>query len=162
MVLVAVTRLGIDRDTNTPVVVLSEASGERSLAIWIGASEANAIALGLRRLRTERPLTHDLLGTMLEVLGGVVTGIAVTGLVENHYVAEIRLVDSVGAKHLVDARPSDAIAVAVAADVPIACAESLLSRDGTVAGREPEPLTDEALRQHLSRLGPEDFGRFVQ
>ena len=161
MVRVTVARLAIDRSTNTPVVFLREAVGTRGVGIWIGAPEANAIALVLQDQEPPRPMTHDLLRTVVEAAGCRVTRVTVTGVVDGTYLAEVELAHADGRTDHLDARPSDAIALALRTGADILAAESILSAEGAAPGEAPEPLSAEALRQHLKRLGPEDFGRFV-
>jgi hypothetical protein len=161
VVRVTVARLAIDRSTNTPVVFLREAVGTRGVGIWIGAPEANAIALVLQDQEPPRPMTHDLLRTVVEAAGCRVTRVTVTGVVDGTYLAEVELAHADGRTDHLDARPSDAIALALRTGADILAVESILSAEGATPGEAPEPLSAEALRQHLKRLGPEDFGRFV-
>jgi bifunctional DNase/RNase len=170
---VQVQRLGIDAATRTPVVVLREVEGERSLPIWIGPAEANAIAIRLTGMTTPRPLTHDLLVTMLERLGGAVVLVDIQGLEQGTYMAEITVEtqpDRVG----FDARPSDAIVLALSHDAPVRVREDLLGRaeitlmdspldqaaPGTQGTSVVEPISGQELADYLKTLRPEDFGRF--
>ena len=161
MVRMKVAHLGLDRNSNTPVVVLKEEAGERTLPIWIGAPEANAIALELQGVKPERPLSHDLMKLLVTGLGGELRRVVISGLRENTYVAEL-LIYRGGEVFEVDARPSDSIALALRMHAPIYSNEDLLDRSG--AGAEPpapESGTDpEALKRFLSKLDPEDLGRF--
>ncbi len=161
MVRMKVAHLGLDRNNNTPVVVLKEAAGERTLPIWIGASEANAIALELQGIKPERPLSHDLMKLLVTGLGGELRRVVISGLRANTYVAEL-LIYRGGEIFEVDARPSDSIALALRMHAPIYSNEDLLER--SAAGGEPpvpEPESDrDALKKYLSRLDPEDLGKF--
>ncbi|HEU5219323.1 MAG TPA: bifunctional nuclease family protein [Gemmatimonadales bacterium] len=161
MVRMTVSHLGLDRNSNTPVVVLKEEDGDRTLPIWIGAPEANAIALELQGIKPERPLSHDLMKLLVTGLGGELRRVVVAGLRENTYVAELLIYRGADVFE-VDARPSDSIALALRMRAPIYCNEDLLERNG--AGGEPpspEPGSDpEALKRFLSKLDPEDLGRF--
>jgi bifunctional DNase/RNase len=161
MVRMKVAHLGLDRNSNTPVVVLKEDDGERTLPIWIGAPEANAIALELQGVKPERPLSHDLMKALLTGLGGELRRVVISGLRENTYVAEL-LIYRGGEVFEVDARPSDSIALALRMHAPIYSNDDLLDR--STSGAEPpapEPNSDpEALKKFLSKLDPEDLGRF--
>ena len=161
MVRMSVAHVGLDRATNTPVVILKEAGGDRTLQIWIGAPEANAIALELRGEKPERPMTHDLLAQILGGLGATLERATIVGLKANTYLAEL-LVRRVDRHFEVDARPSDSIALALRAAAPIYVAEELLNGGGPA---EEPPLPEggdpEALRRFLARLDPEDLGRFL-
>src|SRR5437867_2267738 len=105
MVRMRVLHLGLDRSTNTPVVVLREEEGERTLPIWIGAPEANAIALELQGVKPERPFTHDLMKQLNVGLGGELKRVLIAGLRENTYLAQL-LINRGGELFEVDARPS--------------------------------------------------------
>ena len=158
--LVTVARIGVDRATNTPVVMLREAIGDRVLSIWIGAPEANAIAIAVQGVRPSRPITHDLLRHVLEGLGGELVRVAVTTVQDSTYFAELLIRRGGNELAAVDARPSDAVAIALRAGCPILVAESLLR---PAEQEEPEPgdsLDSSTLRTYLERLDPQDFGRF--
>lgn len=161
LVLVTVMRLAVDRTTNTPVVFLREAVGDRGCAIWIGAAEANAIALALAGEAPPRPLTQELLASLLAALDATITEAAILGVRDGTYVAELMVTRSDGTVRTLDARPSDVIALALRAGAPLLAAASLLRLEGTAGADAPDPLDAEALRAHLRQLDPEDFGRFV-
>jgi bifunctional DNase/RNase len=155
-----VAHLGLDRSTNTPVVILREEGGERTLPIWIGAPEANAIAMELRGEKPARPMTHDLLKQVLLGLGGELRRVAITELRENTYVAEL-LVFRGGQIFEVDARPSDSIALALRTEAPIFVNEDLLDRNGQGGPpSEPSEGDPQALKRFLAKLDPQDLGRF--
>ncbi len=161
MIRMRVAHLGLDRSTNTPVVVLQEEEGERTLPIWIGAPEANAIALELQGVKPERPLTHDLMKLLVAGLGGELRRVVISGLRENTYLAEL-LIYRGGEVFEVDARPSDSIALALRMHAPIFSNDDLLDR--TTKGDESpptEPANDpDALKRFLEKLDPQDLGRF--
>ncbi len=155
-------RLAIDPATSTPVVFLKEAVGDRAVAIWIGPAEAASIAMVLQQETPSRPMTHDLLVSLLNRLGGRLGQVAITSVQDGAYHAEIHLIGPDEVHYLIDARPSDAIAVALRVGAPIVCSAALLHLpSGSTEPAAPDPLSADALREHLKRLGPEDFGRFV-
>lgn len=156
-----VAHLGLDRSTNTPVVVLREEDGERTLPIWIGAPEANAIALELQGVKPERPLTHDLMKQLVAGLGGELRRVLIAGLRENTYLAQL-LIYRGGAVFEVDARPSDSIALALRMHAPIFSNEDLLDKSAKAGeATPPEPSGDpDALKRFLEKLDPQDLGRF--
>jgi bifunctional DNase/RNase len=160
MVRVRVAHLGLDRTTNTPVVILQEEDGERTLPIWIGASEANAIALELQGVRPERPLTHDLMKLLVSGLGGELRRVVIASLRENTYLAQLLIYRGTDVFE-VDARPSDSIALALRMNSPIFLNEELLQRDPSGEATPPQPATDpDALKRFLEKLDPQDLGRF--
>jgi hypothetical protein len=160
MVRMRVAHLGLDRSTNTPVVILQEEGGERTLPIWIGAPEANAIALEMQGAKPERPLTHDLMKHLVTGLGGELRRVVISGLRENTYLAEL-LIYRGGDVFEVDARPSDSIALALRMHAPIYSNEELLQNGEDGGGTAPEaPADPDALKKFLEKLDPQDLGRF--
>lgn len=158
---VTVAHLGVDKNTNSPVVILREREGTRMLPIWIGPAEASAIAMELEGVKAARPMTHDLLKQVIVGLGGELRRVLISAVRENTYFAEltIRRDDHV---LQVDARPSDSIALALRLDAPIFASDGLLD-PGADESEEPptEPSIDvEKLRQYLEKLDPQDFGKF--
>lgn len=156
-----VARLAVDRTTNTPVVFIQEAVGSRGVGIWIGGTEAAAIALALQGEQPPRPLTVDLLVAVLAATGAPVTRVAITGVRHGTYFARLELTLADGRGVSVDARPSDAIALALRSGARILASASVLSDGGAPQPAPPEPLSPEELREHLRALGPEDLGRFL-
>jgi bifunctional DNase/RNase len=161
MIEVTVAHLGLDRSTNTPVVILREKEGARVLPIWIGPAEASAIAMELQGMKAQRPLTHDLLKQVIIGLGGDLRRVVISAVKENTYFAEllIRRDDHV---FQVDARPSDSIALALRLSAPIFTSDQLLDQAG-VETEEPGPdpsLEADKLKQYLEKMDPQDFGRF--
>ena len=175
LVEVRVQSLGLDRSSNTPVVILEEVGGERVLPIWIGPSEASAIAMQLADMEFSRPLTHDLIVAVLNGLGGSLRKVIITRVEKNTYYAEL-IIHRNGEVISVDARPSDSIAVALRVDARIFAQDELLERasieiaEDETTTKEVEPKRKEApsermdaeeLKEYLRRLNPEDFGRFT-
>jgi uncharacterized protein len=154
------------------VVILKEKAAERYLPIWIGAAEADAIAVRLQEVSVARPLTHDLLRSAIETLGGQVTSVVVNDLANDTFFAHI-IVDVNGRQLEIDSRPSDAIALAVRSHVPIFAEESVLDRAGVLLDQEePAPSTDErapvsseevermsAFRDFIESLDLDDFDK---
>ena len=140
-ILVRVGSLGLDPVTETPVVILKEKAGERSLPIWIGVSEARSIATELEELEAPRPNTHDLAKRLLGSLEAPVERVVVTKLDEGIYYAVIELRN--GEKQIeIDARPSDAIAIALRVEAPVFVREGLFQADaeGISDAADPEEL----------------------
>jgi bifunctional DNase/RNase len=164
MIEVKVAHLGLDRATNTPVVILQELDGERVLPIWIGPAEASAIAMELAGVKFARPLTHDLVKQIVIGLGASLSRVLISAVKENTYYAELHLHRE---DHVIqiDARPSDSIAVALRLKAPIFTQEGLLELTAIDTIQPMAPDTDDAspesLRSYLEKLDPEDFGKFT-
>lgn len=109
----------MDPNTNSPIVVLKGVDSETILPIWVGAYEANAIALEIEKIVSQRPLTHDLLKNIILEIGYKVTRVIISDLQNNTFYALIEMVDEKGAKLTLDSRPSDAIALALRLDCTI-------------------------------------------
>ena len=120
-----ISGLMIDPVTHMPIVVLRDGDGRRVLPIWVGLFEANAIALQMEQVQTPRPMTHDLLKSVVEGLAARVERVVVCDLRDNTFYASIHLVTA-EARRLVDARPSDAIALALRAGAPIFVEETVI------------------------------------
>jgi uncharacterized protein len=145
----------IELPTNSPIVLLREASGERFLPIWIGQPEAAAIAIALQGVVTPRPMTHDLMKNILEDLSVAVAKIVVTELRDSTFYATIELHRN-SDRYEVSSRPSDAIALAVRLSVPIFANEEVLEEASIlIPGEEEEEV--EKFREFLDNVTPEDF-----
>jgi bifunctional DNase/RNase len=144
------------------VVILKEKDADRYLPIWIGPAEADAIAVRLQDVAVARPLTHDLLRSMLDALGGAVQYIVVNDLANDTFFARI-IMEVDGRTMEIDSRPSDAIALAVRVQVPIFAEETVLEKAGVrldqETGEEGEPRT-EVKEEELEKLSP--FRDFIE
>ena len=171
LILVHVEGVGLDPNQG-PVVVLKDPDGDRILPIWIGPNEANAIQMKLDGQEYVRPLTHDLIRTLLNALKAKVSRIEILELKDTTYFAEIVL-ETGGQELRIDARPSDSIAVALRCEAPIFADESLFRLPGLVGGEgEEAPEADEkseeeqaeervaALRVRVRGIDPSQFGSF--
>lgn len=164
MVEMHLSAVRVELPSNTPILLLREAEGaHRTLPIYIGPAEAQAIAFAQQGVETPRPMTHDLMKTLLEELGAEVECIVITELRDRTFYAEIRLVAG-GQRHVVSARPSDAVALAVRLDSTIYAEEELLDAEGILLPAEDEeeapPDADELVsefRQFIEGVRPEDF-----
>jgi hypothetical protein len=135
-VAVKVGSVALDERVGSPVVVLEEWEGDRSLPIWIGLAEAQSIAAEMEHVRPERPNTHDLATRLIDGLEGEVERVVVTELRSGTYFATIHL-RARGRVIEVDSRPSDAIAIALRTGAPLFARDELLSSDGAEAGEDP-------------------------
>jgi bifunctional DNase/RNase len=184
MIEVIVSRLGLDSSTNSYVVVLQERGGTRLLPIWIGQPEAESIVMHMHNVKRVRPLTHDLVRSLIVGMGAQLRRVQITRVEKSTYFAELQIQRGETLVHI-DARPSDSIAVALRLSAPIFAAESLLVEPAEVTDEEgeeeegngessepdfstPDPetaqddaeLSAEQLKAYLENLRPEDFGKF--
>ena len=149
--------LALDPVSNMPIIILRDDEDKRSLPIWVGIFEANAIALQLENITTPRPMTHDLLRNMISELDARVIRIVINDLRDSTFFAQIRL--TFGSKTLeVDARPSDAIALALRTEAPIFVAQSVLEQAQTITPETEE--SDEKTKKWFENLSPEDLGKY--
>jgi uncharacterized protein len=146
----------IELPTNTPIVLLREVGGERFLPIWIGATEAAAIALAMEGVEPQRPMTHDLLRDITVGLGARVERVVLTDLRDGIYFADLVLLRD-GTQTIVSSRPSDAIALAVRTTAPIFVNPSILDEAGVEIRDEDEEEEVARFRSFLSEVTPEDF-----
>jgi bifunctional DNase/RNase len=157
--LVEIRGLILDPVSNTPIVILKKPDENLFLPIWIGVFEANAIALQLEGVETPRPMTHDLLRATIAALGAKVEGIVVHSLVENTFHAKVEVRTAQGTLIEVDARPSDAIALALRCQAPIRVAEEVFREAHSLDFREGED-PEARLREWLDSLTPEQLGKY--
>jgi uncharacterized protein len=155
--MVELTLIGVrvELPANQPIVLLKEADGDRYLPIWIGAAEATAIALAMQGVQPPRPMTHDLFKNVLEELRVALDRIEITELREGTFYAVLHLTRN-GTAHAVSSRPSDAIALAVRAGVPIFADEDVLE-EASVRIQDDEEVEVERFKQFLEDVTPEDF-----
>jgi uncharacterized protein len=150
--------LMVDPITNMPIIVLRDADGQRVLPIWVGIFEANAIALQMENISTPRPMTHDLLRNVIEDLSGHITKIVVSDLRDNTFYALI-YVDLGSDTVAIDARPSDAIALALRAQAPIFVEETVIDNAKGV-DFSTDKADSERLQKWLESLDPEELGKY--
>jgi bifunctional DNase/RNase len=150
--------LMMDPVTNMPIVILKDLSGNSVLPIWVGVYEANAIALEIEKVATPRPMTHDLIKTLLLGLNTAVNKVVVSELKDETFYAVIWL-DRDGELISVDSRPSDALALALRLDCPIYVEEAVL-KSSKQAAAVSNKVPDEEVRRWLEGLNDEDLGRY--
>ena len=150
--------LMVDPITNTPIVILKDKEGERVLSIWVGIFEANAIALQIENVETARPMTHDLLRNIITDLDGRVDRVVVNDLRDNTFFAIIHMTVA-GERVAVDARPSDAIALALRTRAPILVEEAVIDNARTVDFASQRADNDR-LQKWLESLDPDDLGKY--
>jgi bifunctional DNase/RNase len=172
MIEVVLRAVRVDVNSATPLLLLEEVGGVRVLPIFIGAPEAAAIAYALQQLDTPRPMTHDLLHDVIEILGGKLFAVEITEIRDGSFIAQLRLIVN-GNERLVSARPSDAIAVALRSGAPILVNDDVMENEGREMSLDEVDEEDEVdddeddapneaelieeLRSFLDTISPEDF-----
>ena len=158
LVAMSIKGLMLDPVSNSPIVVLKDEDDKFFLPIWVGIFEANAIALQLENVTTPRPMTHDLLRNMISELNAQVTRIVINDLRDSTFFAQIRLL--IGGKTLeLDARPSDAIALALRTEAPIFVAQSVLEQAQTITPEAGDDQ-DDKMKKWFEGLGPDELGKY--
>ncbi len=156
MVEMKVQGLFFDSETNQSIVILKEEATGRTLPIWVGLFEANAITMGIEHTWTPRPMTHDLLKNLIEGMNGAVRKITVNDLRANTFYAIIT-VEVDGRVVEIDSRPSDAIALALRVNSPIFVAEKVLDSAGHFEQKTKKDVSDKWIDDLFDKLKPEDF-----
>jgi bifunctional DNase/RNase len=159
LVRMVIKGLMLDPTSNVPIVILREEEGQLFLPIWIGVFEANAIALRIEGVSPPRPLTHDLLQSVFDHLDARIERIEISDLKESTFFALIH-VNRNGTASAIDARPSDAIALALRAEAPIFVRRDVLDRAKAV-DLAAQADDDEKLKKWLEELAPEDLGKYT-
>jgi hypothetical protein len=158
MVEMRIQGLMVDPITTMPLLVLRDPKSDSKLPIWVAVFEANAIATELERVKTPRPMSHDLMRNLIEQLDGKLTRVAITDLEDNIFYALLEIETPQGLKKI-DARPSDAIALALRCEAPIVASEEVIeaaqSIDLTQGHQESEQL-----RHWLEGLGESELGKY--
>lgn len=150
--------LMVDPITNMPIIILRDKDGQRFLPIWVGVFEANAIALQIENVTTPRPMTHDLLRNVIEDLKATVQKVVVSDLKESTFYALIYLETAEGPV-TVDARPSDAIALALRTRAPIFVEDTVIDSAKTM-DISPDKSDADRLQKWLESLDPEELGKY--
>ena len=157
LVPMSIKGLMLDPVSNSPIVVLKDETEKFFLPIWVGIFEANAIALQLENVATPRPMTHDLLKNMIADLDARVARVVINDLRDSTFFAQIRVIT--GGKTLeIDARPSDAIALALRTEAPIFVAQSVLDQAQTISPDGDD--SQEKTKKWFDQLGPDDLGKY--
>jgi bifunctional DNase/RNase len=156
---VEIKGLMLDPSSNVPIVILRDIQSQLFLPIWIGVFEANAIALRLEGVEAPRPMTHDLLRSMVEQLGGRIEKIVISDLKESTFFAMIH-VQNHDRKVAIDARPSDAIALALRTGSPIFVLRSVLDKAQAV-DLAAEATDEDKLKKWLEEISPDELGKWT-
>lgn len=159
---VSVAGLTMDPASNTPIIILKGDDDEQTIPIWIGLLEATSIASALQDIKFDRPMTHDLFKNFSEILDASVIRVEVCDLKDNTFYAKIHIVSG-DRTFDIDARPSDAIAIALRFNSPIFVDDRVVQK--SKAGEGPSEVFDKSEEgrkwaEYLEKLNPEDFGKY--
>ena len=159
---VNIASMAVDPTSNTPILILKSVKGDQAVPIWIGLLEATSIASALRDIKFDRPMTHDLFKNFIDSMDMVVSKVEVCDLKDNTFYAKIYFV-SKGKSFNMDARPSDAIAMALRFSAPIYVDDKIFEKSQMTEGDyEVLNKSEEGKKwaEYLENLSPEDFGKY--
>ena len=161
MVEMKVEGLTLDPLTNMPIIILKDLLSDKALPIWVGYFEANAIALEIERINTPRPMTHDLLRSMITSLHAKVKHVLINDLKDNTFFAVISVIQN-GSDMTIDSRPSDAIALALRTKSPIFVEDKVIEAAKKLDLPDPNKIQDDEKQQWkdwITSIKPQDFGK---
>ena len=154
--------LTMDSESNTPIIILKSEKTDQAVPIWIGLLEATSIASALKKVSFDRPMTHDLFKNLGDRLDIAVSKVEVCDIMDNTYFARIHFL-SKDETFSIDARPSDAIAIALRFDAPIFLDDKVIEKSQMTMGGKPEVVDQsedgKKWAEYLENLDPEDFGK---
>ena len=161
MVEIKVEGLPLDPLTNMPIIILKDLLSDKALPIWVGYFEANAIALEIEKINTPRPMTHDLLRSMISSLHAKVKHVLINDLQDNTFFAVISVIQN-GSDMTIDSRPSDAIALALRTKSPIFVEEKVIEAAKKLDLPDPDKIQSDEKQQWkdwITSIKPQDFGK---
>jgi len=161
MVEMKVEGLSLDPLTNMPIIILKDLLSDKALPIWVGYFEANAIALEIEKINTPRPMTHDLLSSMISSLHAKVKHVLINDLQDNTYFAVISIIQN-GSDMTIDSRPSDAIALALRTKSPIFVEDKVIEAAKKLDLPDPGKIQNDEKQQWkdwITSIKPQDFGK---
>jgi len=162
---VTIAGMTMDPASNTPIIILKSEKDDQAIPIWIGLLEATSIASALQNIRFDRPMTHDLFKNFTELLDISVSRIEICDLVNNTFYAQIHFMSKENSDFSLDARPSDAIAIALRFGAPIYVADKVIAKSKVPDAEENAEVVDtseegQKWAKYLEKLSPEDFGKY--
>lgn len=162
MIEMQVVGIALDTKSGSPIVVLSDKENRRALPIWIGSSEASSIIRHMESIKTERPMTHDLICNLIKELNYKVEKIEINDVVNaTTYFANIYLSNEEGKKHIIDSRPSDAISIALRTKAPIYVTANVIA-EGTISVDDDRDKKEaEEFKEFVKDLKPSDFKKLL-
>lgn len=162
MIEMKVMGIALDTRTGSPIVVLHDKENRRALPIWIGSAEASSIIRKIENLSVTRPMTHDLVISIIEKTGYKVSKVEINDVEKETYFATIFLEDNNGEEIEIDSRPSDAIAIAIRVDAPIFVTPNVLSNGSVSTDSAKDEEEAEEFKNFVQSIKPSDFARLMK
>lgn len=162
MIEMKVMGIALDTRTDSPIVVLHDMDNRKALPIWIGSAEASAIIRKIENIAVSRPMTHDLIASIVEKTGGTIDRIEINDVEKETYYAIIYIKDKEGNEVEIDARPSDAIAVAIRVDAPIFVTANVLANGSVSCDAAKDEEEAQEFRNFIQSIKPSDFEKLIK
>ncbi len=162
MIEMKVMGIALDTRTGSPIVVLHDTENRKALPIWIGSAEASAIIRKIENLTVSRPMTHDLIVQIIEKMDCTLDRIEIVDVEDETYYANIIIIDKEGKEKEIDARPSDAIAVAIRVDVPIFVSPKVLSTGSVSTDSAKDEQESAEFKEFIQNVNPSDFAKMLK
>ena len=162
MIEMHVMGIALDTRTGSPIVVLHDMENRKALPIWIGSAEASAIIRKIENIKVQRPMTHDLIINITKELGNEIERVEISDVEEETYFANIIITDKDGNEIFIDARPSDAIAVAIRVDVPIYVTANVLANGSVSCDLQKDEEEAQEFRSFIQTIKPSDFEKLMK
>ena len=162
MIEMKVMGIALDTRTGSPIVVLHDINNRKALPIWIGSAEASAIIRKIENISVSRPMTHDLICKIIEKSGGTIDRIEINDVEKETYYAIIYIKDKDGNEQEIDARPSDAIAVAIRVDAPIFVTANVLANGSVSCDSAKDEEEAQEFRDFIQSIKPSDFEKLIK
>ncbi len=162
MIEMKVMGIALDTRTGSPIVVLHDINNRKALPIWIGSAEASAIIRKIENISVSRPMTHDLIVEIVEKTGGTIDRIEINDVEKETYYAIIYITDKEGKQIEIDARPSDAIAVAIRVDAPIFVTANVLANGSVSCDTAKDEEEAQEFREFIQSIKPSDFEKLIK
>ena len=162
MIEMKVMGIALDTRTGSPIVVLHDMDNRKVLPIWIGSAEASAIIRKIESIEVSRPMTHDLIASIVEKTGGTIDRVEINDVEKETYYAIIYIKDKEGNEVEIDARPSDAIAVAIRVDAPIFVTANVLANGSVSCDAAKDEEEAQEFRSFIQSIKPSDFEKLLK
>lgn len=161
MIEMKVMGIALDTRTGSPIVVLHDTDNRKALPIWIGSAEASAIIRKIENISVSRPMTHDLITQIVETMGGNINRIEINDVEKETYYANVYITDKDGKEVVIDARPSDAIAIAIRVEAPIFVTANVLANGSVSCDSAKDEEEAREFRDFIQSIKPSDFEKLV-